>query len=61
MISLHNNKAFVKSLVTFTRPIQIAVDFQFYYLVLILINTDRFHHAFMTSILSDRFYNDNLL
>ena len=51
-----------KDYVTATRLIQIAVEFQMHYLVLILINIDTFHHAsIMASIPSERFYNNNWL
>ena len=62
MTPLHYNKDFVKSLVTFTRLIQIIIEFQFHYLVLMWINIYTFHCAFIiTSVLSDRFYNNNWL
>ena len=61
MITLYN-KDFVKSLVTVTRLIQITVEFQFHYFVLILIIIAIFHYAsIMASILSERFYNNNWL
>ena len=40
MILLLYNKDFVESLVTVTRLVQITVEFQFYYIVLILIIID---------------------
>ena len=54
------NKDFVKSLVTITRSIQITIEFQFYYFVLLLTLIDMFHQAsIMASIPSETFYNDN--
>ena len=62
MTPLHYNKDFVKSLVTFTRLIQIIIEFQFHYFVLMWINIYTFDCAFIiTSVLSDRFYNNNWL
>ena len=62
IILLLYNKDFAKSLVTVTRLIQITVEFQFHYFVLILIIIDTFHHAsIMASIPSERFYNNNWL
>ena len=60
MILLLYNMDFVKSLVTVTWLIQITVEFQFYYFVLILIIIDTFHHAsIMASIPSEGFYDNN--
>ena len=59
---LINATYFVKSLDTVTRLIQITVEFQFHYFVLILINTDTFNYAYiMASIPSEISYNNNWL
>ena len=59
IIILLYNKNFVKSFVTSTRLIQITVEFQFHYFVLILIQIDTLQYAsIMASTPSGRFYNN---
>ena len=45
MTLLLYNKDCVKFLVTVTRLIEITIEFQFHYFVLVLIIVDIFHHA----------------